>query len=136
MNVVHVMHEIRRRKLVTTSCSGILRLQFVAIPDAEVRAIWVVKQQRAGARFLIRHESIGELHAELFQPQQFPDACLILEIRTRRMTEAVEFLAIARSEAPLYGHFWGIDGRRSPRRQSQNLCHRLWIVRIRTRFPL
>jgi hypothetical protein len=63
---------------------------------------------RAGDRFLIRLEPVGELHADLFQPQQSPDACLILEIRTCRMTAAVDSPAIARTEDLLHGHFWDL----------------------------
>ena len=48
---------------------GLVRLRFAEVANAEVRAIRVMKYQRAHARFRIHHEPLGELHANFLRLQ-------------------------------------------------------------------
>src|SRR5207244_5413693 len=70
----------------------------------KVRAIGMVEHQRAHARLRVHHHAVGEPHADIFGLQQLPEALLVVEVRARRITEAVALAAIARREPLLHGH--------------------------------
>jgi hypothetical protein len=40
---------------------------FSAVSNAEVRAIWMMKDKRGNARFRVHHETFGELDADFLQ---------------------------------------------------------------------
>src|SRR5689334_10109190 len=65
----------------------------------------MVEDKRADAGFGIHHETFGELDADFFGLQQFPDAGLVLQIGAGGVAEAVALAAIARSEALRQRHF-------------------------------
>src|SRR6266480_961101 len=70
-------------------------LGFCGLPHREIRAIRVVKDDCADARFRIHHKTFRQLNSNFFRSQQFPDPSLILKIGTRRITKAVAFPPIA-----------------------------------------
>src|SRR5579864_9259837 len=70
----------------------------------EVGAIGMVEHQRADAGFRFHHHAFGELHADFFWAQQFPDTLLVVEIWACGVAEAVAFAAVPGGEALLHGH--------------------------------
>src|SRR5688500_1911487 len=64
--------------------------------SCEVNGVWMMKDQRAHAGLGLHHHALGKMAANLFRPEQFPDALLVVEIRTRRVAEAIALAAIAR----------------------------------------
>src|SRR5579859_8272125 len=62
----------------------------------EIGAIRVVKYQRADARLGLHHHALGELYADFVRLQQFPDALLIVQIRTSGIPKAVALAAVTR----------------------------------------
>jgi len=58
-------------KLSRGSASGSI-LTYVS--HGEIRAVRVMKNQRADARLRVHHEALSELHADLFRLQELPDA--------------------------------------------------------------
>src|SRR5215472_13905273 len=69
-------------------------LAFISISHTEICAVRMLEHERAHAGLRIHHESFGELHANLFGPQNLPDARLILQVRAGRIPEAVTLAAI------------------------------------------
>jgi hypothetical protein len=61
----------------------------------------MMEDQAADARFRIHHHPVGQLHADLLGLQQLEDPALIVEVRARRIPEAVALAAIARREEVL-----------------------------------
>src|SRR6266567_4071855 len=70
----------------------------------EIRAIGMLKNQRTHARFRLHHHAFRKFHADFFRTQQLPDPLLVVEIRARRIAEAVALAAVPRREAFLHGH--------------------------------
>ena len=68
----------------------------------------MVKCQRAHACLRVHHESLGQFHADFFRPQQLPNACLVLQVRTRRIPKTVALAAVPRGEPLCHGHLGGI----------------------------
>src|SRR5580704_3953258 len=71
-----------------------LRNVFACIPHGEVRAIRMMKHQRADARLRIHHEALGELHADLFRFQELPNPSLVFQCGARGIAEAVTLPSI------------------------------------------
>src|SRR5258708_26616751 len=75
-----------------------------ALSHTEIRAIRVMKRQRAHARFRVHHETFRELHADLFRPQTLPDSRLIFQVRASRIPKAVSLPALARGDSFRHRH--------------------------------
>src|ERR1700738_3554957 len=67
-------------------------------PYPKIGAIRVMKHDCAYARFRIHHEALGQLDANLFRAQQFPERRLILQVRASRISKAVTLSAVSRSK--------------------------------------
>src|SRR5439155_17656672 len=88
----------------TGPAPSITGLAFWSIPDGDIRAIRVLKYNCTDACFRVHHAAVGQLHADFFWLQSSPNPCLILEIRPRRIAEAVTLSTVARSESLRHGH--------------------------------
>ena len=62
-----------------------------------------MKNESAHGRFGLHHHPIGEADPDLLRFEQPPQRSLVIEIRTRRVTEAEPFAAVPRGEAVLPG---------------------------------
>src|ERR1035437_3350262 len=70
----------------------------------EVGAIGMVEDDGAYAGFRLHHHAFGQLHADVFGPEQFPHALLIVQVGARRVAEAVALAVILRCEAIVHGY--------------------------------
>ena len=64
----------------------------------------MMEHQGADAGLRVHHHAFGKLDADFFRAAATSTALLIVEIRARRIAEAVALAAIARREALLHRH--------------------------------
>src|ERR1700722_8265019 len=68
----------------------------------------MMEDEGADAGFRVHHHAFGEVDADFLRTQEEPDAGLVFEVRTSRITKTVALAAIARGEAVGHGERWRI----------------------------
>src|ERR1700734_3111543 len=93
------------QSLSETTGAYTLRSGIGGVADREIRAIRMLEHERTDTGLRIHHESLGQLDANFFGPQQLPNRSLIVEVRARRITKTVALAPIARSKSLRHRHF-------------------------------
>src|SRR5258708_13842905 len=65
----------------------------------EIDTVRMMENQRAHAGFRIHHDTLGQLHADLFRLEELPDRDLVFQIGARGVAKAVPLAAVARSKS-------------------------------------
>src|SRR6185295_13070779 len=93
-NMVNAQSDVAKWILRGAKRATLGHYSFRLFAGREVGAVRMMKYQCTHAGFRLHHHAFGQLHTDLLGSKQFPDALLVVQIRTRRIPEAITFASI------------------------------------------